>query len=153
MIKRKNFTITLSIIVAIAIMLAQISLTSAFAAEDTGIFTVATSSEKVSPRASFQNGFVWNANTTSVTVQITQQFRANTDIKTYTGVLSRGNSGIAVFTFKNGSTSFSQSFTCNGGQYIDTLGVTIPVGTYTVTLSHISSGCAISQLSCTFNRR
>ncbi len=98
------------------------------------------------------NGFVWKTNTSSLTVTLSKDAKINSTTKSYTGVLSKGNSGVYVFNFKNNSTNtvYSLSFVCDGGTYNEKMGVTLPSGTYTVTLRVSPSNCTLSQLTCNF---
>lgn len=140
----------------LAMLLIGASAIPAYAA-DTTINQPETQVEQTSieSRVSYTDSINWRYTDTSATVTLTRDLRANSSQKVYTGVPRQGSSassGTVNLKFKNNSTgqSYVLSFYCNGAQQRDTLGVTLPAGTYTVTQVVVTSGFSLNQIICSF---
>lgn len=151
---RKFSKVFFSMLMVMALSLTNVAIT-AYACEMPEEYGVGTT-ESVA-RATSTDGFIWNRNTTSVTVRLTFSLIMNNASrhKSYTGVAatsSGASSGLVTFYFTNSSGSmYPMTFRCNGGQITEMCETSIPAGTYTVTMANVSpSNFVLQSLVCNF---
>lgn len=101
--------------------------------------------------AASTNGFVLWGNNGTATVNITQTMVAGTAWKDY-DVVKVGSDGIINIRLENSNGSYLISFSTVShpcSQATDALGVTIPQGTYNVSI--VSRPCTVLQVTCNFH--
>ena len=141
---RKNTKRICALLFAV-IMCVVTSVTPVFAATSD-----LTSETVVVPRAS-QNGFSFIGNNPSLTVNLSRDIVAYSTTKTYQ-ILKTGSDCNVTLKFKNTSTnkSYYLAFDADGDYHArEGIGVTVPAGTYNVTIE--VNSCNILQMTCTFN--